>query len=471
MIITLKSLDNSKNITLELVNKIKLDYEFYGITQNPETVNYIMVLNEKCKKCNYTCNIIHFQQNFVNWTSDNEDIDKFIQDTQLLAHGNNYDVFKKVLEWLPYDRFLNIKYIAKGGFGKIYKATWIDGYINRWNSHDGNWKRYNENMFVALKSLDDSKNATLEFMNEVMLHNRSKINNSFIIGFYGITQDPKTKNYMMVLDYAKDGSLRNYLNKKYSQLSWHKRIVHLHDIIIGLELIHEKGLIHRDLHVGNILKLKYYIAITDMGLCKPVKHITSENAENNVYGVLPYVAPEILRGQNYNEAADIYSFGIIMYEVISGLPPYHNLSHNDILAVKICQGLRPRFNIKVPQLIVYLIKRCLDANPINRPTAREIKDTLFKWKNEPAEFSKMLAQIKEENNIYNKLSNNGITAISLRLTYKIHSEAIYTSRLLNFNNLPVPKNSSDYYEQNDNIISTEFTESLQIDISQLNINF
>ena len=76
-----------------------------------------------------------------------------------------------------------------------------------------------------------------------------------------------------------------------------------------------------------------------------------------MYGVLPYIAPEILRGQSYTKAADIYSFGIIMYEVISGLPPYHDLSHDEYLAIKICHGLRPRFNIKVPQLIVDLIKK------------------------------------------------------------------------------------------------------------------
>ncbi|CAB4474549.1 unnamed protein product, partial [Rhizophagus irregularis] len=56
------------------------------------------------------------------------------------------------------------------------------------------------------------------------------------------------------------------------------------------------------------------------------------------------------------------------------------------------------------------------------------------------------------------------------MSYETHSEAIYTSRILNFNNLPEPKNSDDYYKQTDNIISGEFSESLQIDISQLNIN-
>ncbi|RIA94786.1 kinase-like domain-containing protein, partial [Glomus cerebriforme] len=188
-----------------------------------------------------------------------------------------------------------------------------------------------------------------------------------IIRLYGITQDPNTKNYMLVLDYAKHGSLRNYLNTNYDKLSWRNKIYNLWSIASGLDEIHAKDFVHRDLHVGNILCVKFgFTCITDMGLCKPADY---NELENGVYGVLPYMAPEILQGQNYTKAADIYSLGIIMYEILSGLPPYHDVSHNENLAMKICQGLRPRFNIKVPQLIVDLIKRCLDANLLNRPSA------------------------------------------------------------------------------------------------------
>ena len=66
------------------------------------------------------------------------------------------------------------------------------------------------------------------------------------------------------------------------------------------------------------------------------------------YGVLPLVAPEILRRQNYTKASDIYSFGIIMYEVISALPPYYDKSHDENLAIKIYYGL---ITNKVPELI------------------------------------------------------------------------------------------------------------------------
>ena len=130
-----------------------------------------------CKKCNQEntgdywcrpCNAKHFQQNFKNWTSGNDDIDKFIQHTQLSASWSS-----EVLEWIPYDRLYDIKFIAKGGFGNVYKAIWIDGRINKWDNKIQNWKRDKTNIYgnyefvVALKSLNNSKNVTTEFINEV----------------------------------------------------------------------------------------------------------------------------------------------------------------------------------------------------------------------------------------------------------------------------------------------------------------
>ncbi|GES99709.1 kinase-like domain-containing protein [Rhizophagus clarus] len=373
-----------------------------------------------CKKCNQTdenykwckvCNAKRFQQNFINWTSGNNDIDKIIQNSQLFANNP-----EKVLEWISYDRFYSIKYIAKGGFGEVYKANWIDGFITNWDIEKQNWKRICQNKDVALKSLYNSRNVTMEFLEEITLHHKIQDNFS-IINIYGITQEPETKNYMIVLDYADNGSLRNYLDRYYNKLSWHTKLHDLWRIAYGLKKIHGEELIHRDLHIGNILYFSNYASITDMGL------------------------------------------------LISGLPPYHNLSHDKILAVKICQGLRPRFNIKVPQLIMDLIKKCLDADPLNRQTAGEIEFTLYKWWSWFDSQMELKKQIKEAEEINNNFLAS--KTIALSLSYETHSEAIYTSRLLDFNNLPEPKNSDDYYMQNDDIISKQFSESLQIDISLL----
>uniref|UniRef100_U9UKF9 Uncharacterized protein n=1 Tax=Rhizophagus irregularis (strain DAOM 181602 / DAOM 197198 / MUCL 43194) TaxID=747089 RepID=U9UKF9_RHIID len=80
---------------------------------------------------------MHFQRNFKNWTSGNDDIDKFIQDTQLSAHKDSE--ISNALEWIPYDRLDNF---AKNKFGKVYKANWIDGKIKYWDNKNKNWIRY-----------------------------------------------------------------------------------------------------------------------------------------------------------------------------------------------------------------------------------------------------------------------------------------------------------------------------------------
>jgi hypothetical protein len=127
----------------------------------------MIVLNIKCKKCNKVCNAIYFQQNFENWTSGNNGIDKFIQDAQLMVHEDNE--ISHSLEWIPYERFYDIEYIEKGWFEKAYFAKWIDGHINKWNYKNQTWNRKGQNMCIILKSLNNSNNIASEFRNEVWL--------------------------------------------------------------------------------------------------------------------------------------------------------------------------------------------------------------------------------------------------------------------------------------------------------------
>jgi len=91
-------------------------------------------------------------------------------------------------------------------------------------------------------------------------------------------------------------------------------------------------------------------------LCRPA----SEVEDGKIYGVLPYVAPEVLRGEKYTQSSDIYSFGMVAYEVLTGLPPFHKRAHDLSLLQSIRDGgLRPSLNdIRVPQLLKDLIKQC-----------------------------------------------------------------------------------------------------------------
>src|ERR1043165_3099858 len=142
----------------------------------------------------------------------------------------------------------------------------------------------------------------------------------------------------MVMRYIGD-NMRKHLKNNYNRINFSGKIYQLKDIADGLNSIHEKGLVHRDFHAGNILNNEnsYFskFHITDLGLCRPA----NENNDKKIYGVLPYVAPEVLKGEKYTSASDIYSWGIIAYEMLSGLPPYYDIAHDEHLALKISEGL------------------------------------------------------------------------------------------------------------------------------------
>src|SRR5581483_10527596 len=108
------------------------------------------------------CNAKRFKDDFKNWTSGNKDIDEFIQQSQLDAV-----YYTKYLEWIPFEKFQEVNYITKGGFGKVYSAVWPEGCIGYWNIESQEWYRYT-NRKVALKSLDNSSEISTDFLNEVI---------------------------------------------------------------------------------------------------------------------------------------------------------------------------------------------------------------------------------------------------------------------------------------------------------------
>ncbi|GBB99980.1 hypothetical protein RclHR1_00370021 [Rhizophagus clarus] len=352
-------------------------------------------------------------------SSGNDEIDNFILKVQ--HETKHYD---DNLEWIPYNRFQNIKSIGEGGFAKIYSAILLDELNSR-----GHIK-------VALKKL---KSPTEAFINEMKIHNECSYANSYITQFYGITKDPETGEFLMVLEYATDGNLREYLEINFPTLKWYKRLEILHNIIDNLECIHSKKYVHKDLHSGNILHFDYYAKITDLGLAQSSKH----DSNSNVSGVLPYIAPEVLDGKPYTFASDIYSFGIIMVEISTGKSPYGSVPHDEKLALAICNGLRPRVAIGTPKCYIDLVNRCLDANPEKRPLSKDILEEIRNWRfyDDHEKLSSNNENIIKEfinadNSDAGKIIPRGFSSETT-----LHPGAIYTSRFMSFTNLPKPRNS------------------------------
>jgi serine/threonine protein kinase len=233
--------------------------------------------------------------------------------------------------------------------------------------------------------------------------------------------------------YAQNGSLGDYITKNFKDLKWKDKIEILYRIISGLNNIHQEQLVHHDFHSGNILHfplLPQKVMIADLGLSVP-----TDQEPSSIIGVLPYISPEVLNGKPYTIASDIYSFGVLMSVISTGQQPFYNIAHDRDLAFKICEGVRPDFSINTPKFYIELAYKCMDADPDNRPTAEEIYEiigSLYDLLNHSLE-----ATIFEEFEEMDKIKFDPST-----ITATVHPNAVYTSRLLKFTNLPQPVNSN-----------------------------
>src|SRR5207247_1192789 len=148
-----------------------------------------------------------------------------------------------------------------------------------------------------------------------------------------------------------------------------------------------------------------------------------------------YVAPEVFRGKLYTQAADIYSFGMIMYFVATRKQPFANCDHDNLLALNICTGIRPEVNEQeAPKCYIDLMKRCWNSNPNNRPNAIEIEESINLFERKQFEEAE---KYRKANLL--SIENNQSTA---------HPQAHYTSRLLN----PFTKDLPKYDNINNNSV-------------------
>ena len=187
--------------------------------------------------------------------------------------------------------------------------------------------------------------------------------------YYGITQDPITEDFIMIMKYYKLGSLKDYIKKNFYNIKWSEKLKILKHIVEGLDHIHNQSIIHRDFHSGNILyENEFDIVISDLGISKS----SMDNDDNEIYGVISYMAPEILQRKEYTIASDIYSFGMIMWELITGRMPFWDQNNDIELIIKICKNFRPPIIKNTPKGYIELMQECWNSDPNKRPTAFDI---------------------------------------------------------------------------------------------------
>ncbi|GES80860.1 kinase-like domain-containing protein [Rhizophagus clarus] len=398
-------------------DKISTVSEINKINISNKDSHSINVDHKNCSYCNEPfierlwCKECDPRRIIEGWTSGNHDIDKFIKDT---IYNSRKFYFGSFIEWVPFDRLKNVKQIG-GEFSKIYSATWIDGQATYNKQGDGSWKKLDPKPIeVALKRLNGAETITNESLNEIKIHWDLYSKSNTFLEFYGITKDPETKEFMMIIQFANQGNLR-YILSKYC---------------------------HKNVHSGNILQDDEDSYISNLESAGPSN---KQRTDNKIFGVLPYIAPEVLYGEPYTLSSDIYSFGVIMAEISSEKPPFYERKHDTNLASEICNGVRPEFGNGTPEIYKKLAYRCMNADSNQRPTANELHELLYFWRESISFFGRRYLQEdrlgyegKEIQSIFKKANNVEVDNTS----YEIDADAIYTSRIFTFSNLPKPVNSS-----------------------------
>ncbi|RIA85965.1 kinase-like domain-containing protein [Glomus cerebriforme] len=171
---------------------------------------------------------------------------------------------------------------------------------------------------------------------------------------------------MIITKYFEKGDLTHYITNNFFNLCWYSKKCLLTYIAKGLDEIHTANIIHKDYHSGNIFIDSEETAVTgDFGISKSA----IDNDDNEIYGIIPYVSPEVLQGQKYTKASDIYSFGMIMWELMTGRRPFWDKIHDTDLIIEICDGFRPPIVTDAPEGYIELMKECWNFDPNKRPTA------------------------------------------------------------------------------------------------------
>ncbi|RIB13137.1 kinase-like domain-containing protein [Gigaspora rosea] len=359
-----------------------------------------------CQKCE----IEAFKRKFRTWTSGNTMIDGMIQDTQLRAINN-----LSYLEWIPFENIVQIEYRARGVFSVLYSGIWFEGPRQKWDDIDGYWLRKGPTECALKKVENFDQTTSQEYLNNIMRYSQC-FQGNYVVDCLGITRDPNDPPgcYMFVMKLCEE-NLYKYIDKVRGYIRWSDIVIILRKIIDGLKRIHDNGLYHGNLHGGNLLIENIPnipggvdIRISDIGLYGPVNKLASD-----IYGVLPYVAPEILNGNEYTQASDIYSFGIIMWTLSTCMLPFEQDSHDSGLATRIRSGLRPTITNNTPRAYSTLMKRCWHQDLNQRPDVTELRDIF-------------------NNNPILNLNNDRVISERSTVDNRSYIHAFYNGNLINF---------------------------------------
>ncbi|XP_022877544.1 calcium/calmodulin-regulated receptor-like kinase 1 isoform X1 [Olea europaea var. sylvestris] len=256
--------------------------------------------------------------------------------------------------------------IGQGAFGPVYKAQMSTGET------------------VAVKVLaTDSKQGEKEFQTEVMLlgrlHHRNLVN---LVGYCA-----EKNQHMLIYVFMSRGNLASHLyNEKQEPLNWELRVKIALDVARGLEYLHDgvrfavPPVIHRDIKSSNILLDQFMRArVADFGLSR--EEMVSKHA-SNIRGTFGYLDPEYISTRSYTKKSDVYSYGVLLFELIAGRNPLQGLMEHVELAAMNTEGkvgweeiVDPRLDGTFDDLelneVAALAYKCVNCIPRRRPSMRD----------------------------------------------------------------------------------------------------
>ncbi|KAJ6252351.1 leucine rich repeat kinase 2 [Anaeramoeba flamelloides] len=231
--------------------------------------------------------------------------------------------------------------------------------------------KYNNGVVALLKlkgQFNFDKKEIETFKSEIQILNNFRHPN--MVQIFGAST--KVPNYAIICEFCEGGDLTHLLQST-EKITDEKKFKLAEDIAKGLSFLHDKNIIHRDLKSANVLITKDVAKITDLG----ISIIQSKKGETltEYAGTKIWMAPEILRGEQYSFSADIYSMGIILWEIATRKLPLTELKESEIMEKVGNQNYRP----KLPEKWTYfneLMASCWDTDPNVRPQAVEFLEEI-----------------------------------------------------------------------------------------------
>lgn len=261
-----------------------------------------------------------------------------------------------------------LRELGSGTYGTVYHG--------KWRGTDVAIKRIKKSCFAGRSSEQDR--LTKDFWREAQI--LSNLHHPNVVAFYGVVPDGAGGTLATVAEFMVNGSLRHALLKKDRSLDRRRKLIIAMDAAFGMEYLHSKNIVHFDLKCDNLLvnlrdSQRPICKVGDFGLSR-IKRNTL--VSGGVRGTLPWMAPELLNGSSsrVSEKVDVFSFGISMWEILTGEEPYANMHCGAIIGGIVKNTLRPPIPERCDSEWRNLMEQCWSPDPEIRPSFTEITNRL-----------------------------------------------------------------------------------------------